>query len=557
MTATASRDWGATLLGSAVALTAVVFLVYPLASAMLLAFVRNGEDPGWTSLTLANFARFFTAASYQRALWNSIWSGVAATLLATALALPMAYAVARIELPLRGLLCAMSVVPLISPPFIGAYAWIILLGRNGIITQLVAQATGVMLPTIYGPGGVILALALSYFPYVFLIVQGALATGDPHVEEAARIAGASRARIVFTITLPLVAPAIAASMLIVFIKAIGDFGVPSILGGEFQVLPTLIYYQIHGFFNLNAASAIAAVNVLLTLAAMGLLGWVNRARSHATLGGTAAAAQRSAHPAARLAANAWCWLVIVVAVLPQLVIALASFAERWPGTMLPVSYTLAHYRSVGSQLLGPIVNSLILAGTATLLCLVFGAITAYASTRGRLRFRLALDATIMLPFVLPGLVIGVAYLTAFNSGPLVLTGTALILVLAYFTRRVAFVFRTVAAAFAQIDPKLEDASRICGASWGQTMRRALLPLAAPALLSGAILVFSTLIGEISATVLLYSARWKTIAISIYELVLGDQLAQASAIGTIATVMTLLLVLAASRLAGKNMADLFR
>jgi iron(III) transport system permease protein len=469
----------------------------------------------------------------------------------------MAYAVARIELPLRGLLSALSVVPLISPPFIGAYAWIILLGRNGTITQFVAQTTGITLPTIYGPPGVILALALSYFPYVFLIVQGALAAGDRHVEEAARMAGAGRATIIRTITLPLALPAIAASMLIVFIKAVGDFGVPSILGGEFQVLPTLIYYQIHGFFNLNAAAAIAAVNVILTVLAMLLLGWVNRKRSHATIGGSATAAVRMTSRGARIAGTVYCWLLIAIAVLPQLVIALASFAERWPGTMLPVSYTLEHYRRVGSTLLDPIVNSLILAGAATALCVVFGTVTAYASARGRLRARWALDAMIMLPFVLPGLVIGVAYLTAFNSGPLVLTGTALILVLAYFTRRVAFVFRTVATAIGQIDPKLEDASKICGASWSATMRGVIVPLAAPAVLSGAILVFATLIGEISATVLLYSARWKTVAIAIYELVLGDQLAEASAIGTITTLMTLLLVLAASRLAGKNMADLFR
>ena len=129
-----NRDWGPLLLGAVVALVAVVFLIYPLANAMLLAFVKNGEAPGWASLTFANFARFFTATSYQRALWNSVYSGLAATLLATALALPMAYAVARVELPFRGLLTAMSVVPLISPPFIGAYAWIILLGKNGTIT---------------------------------------------------------------------------------------------------------------------------------------------------------------------------------------------------------------------------------------------------------------------------------------------------------------------------------------------------------------------------------------------------------------------------------------
>ncbi len=551
------RDWTAWALGSLVVLLTIVFLVYPLASAMLLAFVKNGEAPGWTSLTLANFARFFTAASYQRALWNSVYSGLAATLLATAIALPMAYAVARIEIPHRGLLSAMTVVPLISPPFIGAYAWIILLGRNGTITQWVHEWTGWTLPAIYGPPGVILALALSYFPYVFLIVQGALAAADPHIEEAARMAGANRARILRTITLPLVLPAIAAAMLIVFIKAIGDFGVPSILGGEFQVLPTLIYYQIHGYFNLNAASAIAAVNVLLTLVAMLALGWVNRKRSFVTVGGTAGAAARHANRGARLFGNAYCWLVIFVAIHPQIVIAVASFAARWPGTMLPESYTLDHYRAVWSQLTSPIANSLILAGVATAVCIVFGTVTAYASARGRLRARWALDLTIMLPFVLPGLVVGVAYLTAFNSGWLVLTGTATILVLAYFTRRVAFVFRSVATAIAQIDPRLEDASTICGAGWAATMRRVLVPLAAPAILAGAVLVFSTLIGEISATVLLYSAKWKTISIAIYELVLGDQLAQASAIGTITTVLTLLLVLAASRLAGKNMAELFR
>src|SRR6185436_8548122 len=320
------RDWGPLALGIGVAVIAALFLLYPLANALLLAFVKNGSEPAVSSLTLANFARFFTATSYQRALWNSIWTGVAATLAAAAIALPMAYAVARIAMPLRGLISAMTVVPLISPPFIGAYAWIILLGKNGTITQWLHALTGWTLPTIYGPPGVILALALSYFPYIFLIVQGALAAADPHVEEAARMAGASRMRILRTITAPLVFPAIGAAMLIVFIKSIGDFGVPSILGGEFQVLPTLIYYQIHGYFNLNAASAIAMVNVLLTLVAMMALAWIHRHRNFATIGGTSRAAHRHAGPGARAFGNVYCWLVIFVAILPQLVIALASFA---------------------------------------------------------------------------------------------------------------------------------------------------------------------------------------------------------------------------------------
>ena len=142
------RDWTALALGLAVVLVTIVFLLYPLGNAMLLAFVPNGETPGWTNLTLANFTRFVTAASYKKALWNSVYSGLAATLFATAIALPMAYAVARIAIPYRGLISAMTVVPLISPPFIGAYAWIIVLGRNGTVTQLVHEWTGWTLPRI-------------------------------------------------------------------------------------------------------------------------------------------------------------------------------------------------------------------------------------------------------------------------------------------------------------------------------------------------------------------------------------------------------------------------
>ena len=435
-------------------LIAAVFLIYPLGNAMLLAFVKNGEAADWTNLTFANFARFFTAASYQRALWNSVYSGLAATLLATAIALPMAYAVARIEIPYRGLISAMTVVPLISPPFIGAYAWIILLGNNGTITQWLHGLTGWTLPTIYGPPGVILALALSYFPYVFLIVQGALAAADPHIEEAARMAGASRARILRTITLPLVFPAIAAAMLIVFIKAIGDFGVPSILGGEFQVLPTLIYYQIHGYFNLNAASAIAMVNVLLTLVAMLALSWIHRHRNFVTVGGTSRAAARHAAPR-RARVRQRLLLARHLHRDPAAARHRAGVVRRRAGRARccrrPTrSITIAPCGR-SSRVRSRTASSC--AGAATALCIVFGTVTAYASARDRLRARWALDLTIMLPFVLPGLVVGVAYLTAFNSGPLVLTGTAIILVLAYFTRRVAFVFRSVAAAIAQIDPR--------------------------------------------------------------------------------------------------------
>lgn len=551
-----ASDPAALLVSGLAIVIALVFLVYPLVNGLLLAFLRNGDEMALGNLTLVNFERFFIAGSYKRAFMNSIVTSGGATLLAAALGVPMAFAVARVEIAWRPLVLALSVIPLIAPPFIGAYAWVMIIGNNGIVTQLMADYLGIRPPPIYGAWGVTIALALSYLPYLFLMVQGALAAGDPAIEEAARMTGASGLRIIRTITLPLAMPAIAAGMLVVFIKALGDFGVPSILGGEMQVLPTLIYYQINGFFNLNAGSAIAAVNVLLTVAGLGLLALVNR-RSVATLTGSSRGVARTNARGMRILANAFVWTVLILALLPQLMVALYSFSLRWGDTLLPSSYGLDNYRDVWAEALATMGNSIILSGLATLACVIFGAVTAYATVRGRAGAKWAIDLTIMLPFVLPGLVVGVAYLAAFNDRPLLLTGTAAILILAYFTRRVAFVFRSAVTAVTQIDAKIEEASTICGASWAFTMRRVMVPLLAPGLLAAAILVFATLIGEISATVLLYSAGWKPISIAIYERVLGNELARASALGTICNVATLLLIIVASRLAGRSMSDMFR
>ena len=552
-----SVDWIPILVGVLTIVTTLLFLVYPLLRAIGGAFVPSGEPLALENLTLANFERFFTSASYQRAFWHSLVVGIAATSVATLLALPLAYAVARVDIPFRRVVVALSVLPLISPPFIGAYSWIILLGRNGLITRFIAETFGVQLPSIYGPFGVISALALGYFPYVFLIVQGALSASDPYVEEAARMMGASRWRILRTITFPAVVPSIAAGMLIVFIKVLGDFGVPSILGGEYQVLPTLIYYQIHGFFNLNAAAAIAMVNVALTVGALGVLAWVNRRRTFATITGVARASNRATGFGIRLAAGLYVAIVLFVALLPQITVVVSSFVERWSGNRIPLVWGLRNFERVFTTLSQPVINSLILGGTATLICVVFGTITAYYVSRKRFFGRWALDLTIMLPFVLPGLVVGVAYLVGFNDGWIILTGTATILVLAYFTRRVAYIFRSVQAAVGQIDGKLEEASTLCGADWATTMRRVVVPLITPAILAGAILVFATLLGEISVTILLFSAKWKTISIAIYEYVISDELHNASAMGTVAIVMTLVLVLGASRLVGRNMSEMFR
>jgi iron(III) transport system permease protein len=360
-----------------------------------------------------------------------------------------------------------------------------------------------------------------------------------------------------TITFPLVIPSIAAGAIIVFIKALGNFGVPAILGGEYYVLPTMIYFQVHGFFNLNGASAIAMVNVLLTLLAILLMSHVNKGRGHVTVTGSTRRAVQINGLGARIFANTYCWGLLLIALTPHIMVFYSSFAVRWIGTLFPTEFGFDNYFRILSEVQVPFTNSIILASSATVICVVFGTLTAYTSVRRRFFGKWALDLTIMLPFVLPGIVTGVAFLTTFNSGWIILSGTSTILILAYCVRRIAYIFRTVSAALGQVDNKLEEASAICGATWGRTMRKITLPLVSPGIIAGGILVFATLISEMSVTIMLYSARWKTMSIAIYEYVIADELLDASAMGSIAIVATLLLVFLSSKIIGKSMAEMFR
>lgn len=535
----------------------VAFLVYPILTTMANSFAPSGETFAWVNFTFENFERFWTSALHRRALVNTLVIGVAVTVLATVVALPAAYFVARVEMPFKPLILSLSIVPLISPPFIGAYAWVILLGRRGIFTHYLAEWFGIQMPPIYGHFGVILAMVLSNFTYVFLFVQGALAAVDPHLEESARVMGASRARVLRTVVLPLAIPPMLAGAMIVLIEALGEFGAPAILGGEMYVLSTLMYFQIHGFFNLNAAAAIALVNVAITLLAILFLVRVNRRRRFITVGSTTRRAAQHTGPGIRIVANAYVWGLLALALLPQAVIVFTSFAERWPGTLWPLQFGLDNYRYVFSRVTGPIQNSLILASAATVACVIFGTLTGYVAERKAFAGKWALDLTIMLPFVLPGIVTGVALLVTFNSGPVVLTGTATILIIGYFVRRIAYIYRSVVAAVAQVDPKMEEASTVAGATWGQTMGKVTVPLVAPGILAGAIIVFTTLISEMSTTVMLYSARWKTLSIAIYERLESQEVQAAAAIGSITIAVTLLLVFSATKLIGRSMSELFR
>ncbi len=549
-------DWAPVLIAGLGAAFFCVFLLYPIGKTALLGFVAPGGVLSLGTLTLQNFTAMVAAPLYRAAFLHTIFVALTATVLAVLVSLPAAYILARRVLPGRNLLLTLAVVPLISPPFIGAFSWVVLLGNQGIITRVVFMLTGLRLPSIYGPGGMILALVLSFFPYVLLFVHAALTTANPSLEESARIMGASRLRILLTVTFPLIMPAAAAGALLVFAQSIGNFGVPSMLGREYTMMTTLIVYRIEGDFNINGAAAIALVNVAMTSIALLALARYARRNRFVTVTSISRGAKRTGGPGAILGAI-YVWLLLGLALLPELTVLFDSFAVRWPGTLLPLQYGLDNYRYVLSELIEPMMHSIVLSAAATGLSVVIGALAAYAATRRTAKLGRLIDLMVMLPFVMPGLLTGVAFLVSFNSGWIVLSGSAAIMILAYVVHRLAYIFRSVCAAIGQVDSRIDEASTVCGARWLYTVRRVTIPLVAPGIVAGGVLVFSTLIMDLSITVLLYTPEWKTLAIVMFEQLSNNKIGYASASGALAILVTTALVFLASRLAGRSMAEMFR
>ena len=535
----------------------VVFIAYPLSKVVFNSFIELGDAPTLGNLTLANFSQFSTSTLYRSAFFNTLTVGLFCVLFSCLIGIPMAYFVAKTETPLKTFFLTLGTLPLILPPFVGAYSWVLLFGRQGVVNYFLDVAFGITLPDIYGPVGVIIAITMSTYPFIFLLTYGALVSADPFIEESAEIMGASRWRVIRTVTLPLVIPAVVAGALIVFMRSVGNFGVPAILGGNFYVLPTLIYFQVTGFFNLNAAGAIAMVNVVLVAAAILLSQYVTAKRSYVTITSTTQAARISSSKFLKWVGFLFCLGVIFFSLLPHLTVIFTSFTEGWAGTRYPTEFSLRNYRRIFEIALAPIKNSLFLSTTATLIAAVIGTLLSYINVRKNLRARWILDLTVMLPFILPGIVVGVAILVGFSSGLLILSGTWMIMVIGFFIRRMPYIFRSTTASLSQIDVAVEEASAITGASWLTTFRKITLPLMAPGILAGAVISFSTLMGELSTTVILYSARWKTITVTIVEYLFSANIGPAYALGTILIVLVLSAIFLANRILGRRMSQMFK
>lgn len=538
----------------------VIFLFWPMITTLLRAFMKTGAKFSLGEFSVEGFTKFFTSPLYQKSLRNSFVLSISVVFFSILIGVPMGYIVARVKVPAKNLLLSLGILPVIMPAFVGAFSWIILMGRQGVIRHflnILLNPLGITVPTIYGMFGMIFTMTLIYYPFVFLLSYSSFSSANPLLEEAAMLMGASKWRIFWTVTFPLILPSLGAAALLVFIRAIGSFGIPAIIGAEEYVLPTLIYFRVNGFWDLNGAASIAVVNVVITGVVLIVQKYVVSRRQYETISASRSEQKLYTHWAIRLFGTLFCVLILVVSLAPQITIIVMSFFEKWQG-LLPEGFTWANYAKIPHVSRTELGNSLYLSALATFLTAVLGSIIAYITERRKPKGSAILDLAIMAPFVLPGTVVSVALLSAFSGNALIpLGGTFTIIIISYMIRRTPYVYRSVVASLTQLDPTLEESSGIMGANWLYTFRRVSLPLILPGIISGSILTFSTLLQELSTTILLYSARTRTVPIQIYSAVADGKMGEASALSVLLLVVVFIIVYTMNKVQGNSMANSFK
>ena len=516
-----------------------LFVVYPLA--MLVA--RMLTDHG--TFTTAGIAAVLTDRHQIRAFWNSLLLALLVGVAGTVLGFLFAFTAARGRLPrmLRTVIDASVLLPLVSPPFTTAIAMIFSFGPRGLITYDLLGLKGV---TVYGLSSTLFSEALTYFPIAYLTLRPILAAIDSNIEGMAFSLGASRLRVFRTVTLPLAIPGLANAFLLLFAASLADFATPLILAGnQFPVLPTQAYLQITGLFDLRGGAALSFVLLVPALIVFLLQRyWVSR-RFYVTITGKGAGQTPfdSISPAVRNVLLAACALVTLVIVYFYALLLYASLVMALGANH---TFTLQHYRVIFTDGVKAIRDTLIIASFAMPLGGLYGVLLGYLVTKKAFAGRRTMELVSMINYALPGTIVGIAYLIAFNDPPLELTGTALIIIACYIFRYGPTGIRATVALLQQIDKSLEEASQGLGAGSATTFRRVTLPLIMPAFFAGLGVVFIRSMTAISATIFLVSISWTLITVKILENITELSLGPAAAFSVLVVVIVFVVIAAIGR-----------
>ncbi|MEP7329095.1 MAG: iron ABC transporter permease [Betaproteobacteria bacterium] len=511
-----------------------LFVLYPLGALLGRVLFDNGV------FTVSGIVKVLSDKHQQRAFWNSLLLALLVGIGGTLIGFLFAFTAARGRLP-RALLNVIDVavlLPLVSPPFTTAIAMIFSFGPRGLITYDLLGLKGV---TVYGLTSTMSSEILTYFPIAYLTLRPLLAGIDSNIEGMAQSLGASRWRVFRTVTLPLCVPGLANAFLLLFAASLADFATPLILAGnQFPVLPTEAYLQITGLFDLRGGAVLSFALLVPALIVFLLQRyWVSR-RFYVTVTGKGAGQTPfdSMTETVRRSLLASCALVTIVILYFYALLLYASLVVALGANH---ALTLQHYKVIFTEGLRVISDTLIIAGFAMPLGGLYGVLLGYLVTRKKILGARSMELVSMVNYALPGTIVGIAYLIAFNDPPIELTGTALIIIACYVFRYGPTGIRATVALLQQIDKSLEEASQGLGAGSGMTFRRVTLPLIVPAFFAGLGVVFIRSMTAISATIFLVSISWSLVTVKILENMTELSLGPAAAFSVVVVVIVFVVI----------------
>lgn len=510
-----------------------VFLLFPMGNLFKMAFY-DGEH-----FTMKYFVEFFTKPYYTSTIANSFKVSIAATVVSLVVGVSMGYLYAVYEIKLAKTVRMCVILATMSAPFVGAYAWILLMGRNGAITVFLQSLfPNVEIPSIYGFGGILLVFTTQLFPLVFLYITGAMSKMDNSLMEASVSMGVTGLKRFFKVIVPLIMPSILASGLLVFIRALSDFGTPLLLGEGYRTFPVTLYNEFVGEVSQNKgfASAIGIVAIVITCVIY-IIQNIATAKTSFAMSALNPVPKKKPKGIVGVLVHLYIYIVTGISILPQVYVAYCSFRNT-SGQLYVDGYSFQSYREMFGKLGSSVVNTIKIPVISLAFILVFAVLIAYISVRRRNPLTGAVDMISMIPYIIPGTVVGIAMVSSFNRPPLILTATTAIMIISLVIRRLPYTIRSSVATLQQIPLSIEEAAISLGSSKLKTFIRITVPMMSSGIIAGAILSWVTLVTELSTAIFLYTARTQTLTVAIYTQIVRGHYGVASAMATLLTGITI-------------------
>lgn len=519
-----------------------LFMLYPLTK-----LFRNAVITKEGYFTLDYFVKFLSRSYYFSTIFNSLKVSLSVMILTLIIGVPLAYVYNTYKIKGKLMLQIIIILSSMSAPFIGAYSWILLLGRNGLVTNIIKDLTGLQVPSIYGFKGIILVLCMQLYPLVFLYVSGALRNIDNSLLEASDNMGCSGVKKFFKIVVPLCFPTILAAALMVFMVSFADFGTPLFIGEGYRTFPIEIYNQ---FMNetgsdKNFAAAISIIAVTITTLIFLIQKYIN-SKFKFTMNALHPIKVKEVKGIKSILAHIFCYGIVFIAYAPQLYVMYTSF-QNTSGKRFVEGYSFNNYIEAFDKLGNALKNTFFIGGLALIAIILISMLIAYLVVRRNNTINKIIDVISMVPQVIPGSVIGIALVVGFNKQPINLVGTFIIMVIALIIRRMAYTIRSSVAILQQISMSIEEAAISLGTSKLKTFFKVTVPMMFNGVISGALLSWITIITELSSGVILYNYKTITLTIQIYTYVSRGSYGIAAAMASMLSLITIITLIIFMRL----------